>query len=197
MLNIVYKTNQDDESQKLLMENEIQEELVKFEKSSLLISLVFLQVLAEISADNNDKAYLLFKAFKLFFVQQEKRNMFEKNKIIDKINYYKELCKTLVSKNPKIPNMDTINDILCARKLSAENLNRHKDLIEIVMHVNREKTNEIYLLTSEIEILTKELRYWIYDYDKVKHCKELKKIKDSIIIEILETNIETELGHKK
>jgi len=176
MKNLLYKVDNTDDSQKLIFGQEIEEELIKFEKNSLLISLVILQVLSEISNESNDKAYLLFKAFKMYFTQQEKRNIFEKNKILDKVNYYRELTNTLISKHPKIPTLETINNILFAKKLSVENLNNHKELVENLLFVNNQKTDEIYLLTSEIEILSKELRYWIHDYDHIKHSKDLKVI---------------------
>ena len=156
MKNLLYKVDNTDDSQKLIFGQEIEEELIKFEKNSLLISLVILQVLSEISNESNDKAYLLFKAFKMYFTQQEKRNIFEKNKILDKVNYYRELTNTLISKHPKIPTLETINNILFAKKLSVENLNNHKELVENLLFVNNQKTDEIYLLTSEIEILSKE-----------------------------------------
>ena len=171
MIEKVYGGNEN-----IILEKEMETEMAKFEKNALLISLVFLQVLAEISSENKDKAYLLFKAFKLYFVQQEKRNSFEKNRILDKIDFYRDLCKTLVSRNPKIPSLETINNILFAKNVSLENLNNHKQLIENVLFLVKEKTEEVYLLTSEIEILNKELQYWIFDYKNVRHSKELRVI---------------------
>ena len=40
--------------------------------------------------------------------------------------------------------------------------------------MNNEKREEIYLLTSQINTLEKELRLWIYDFDKIKLNNDLR-----------------------
>jgi len=152
-----------------------QNDFQKFKNKSLIISLIFMNMLSEISTENKDKASLLYRAFKEYFVLIETNHTIEKQKILQKINFYKELCKTVLSqKQDSLGNIDSINDVLFANTITETNLNNHKDLIKKLLKVLQEKNEEVYLLTSETEIMRKEVNFWIYDYDAMKHDKAFR-----------------------
>ena len=101
----------------------------------------------------------------------------------EKIQYYKQLCKTIVHlKNNQLNiKIEEINEILFTNRLtkgikifSSENLDNHKGLIHDLLNLNSEKREEIYLIEAQKEILEKELKFWVYDFDKIKLSTELR-----------------------
>lgn len=152
------------------------------ERKFIVLFLIFIQILSEISLECKERAILLYKFFKIYFVEQEKKWISAINKMKDKIKYYKELCKTIMQmKNHQIEKIEEINDILFNNKLSKgkqlyyiDNLNNHKNLIQSLLKLNSEKREEIYLITSQKDILEKELNLWIYDYNKIKVNTEIR-----------------------
>jgi len=109
---------------------------------------------------------------------KDRHEVHEHDKNVRKINFYKELCVTILAqKHHHITDIESIYTILFTKRLNEKNLKDHKDLISNLLHVLQEKNEEIYLLKSENEILNKELNYWIYGYDKLKHNKELRVTK--------------------
>ena len=116
----------------------------------------------------------------------------------EKILYYKELAKTIIQqKNKHLDKIETINDVLFANKLSNQNLQDHKKLIQDLLYIINEKRDQIYLLTSENEILNKELNFWIYDFEKLKlDVKTREKVKE-LNINRITANVFDELSHKK
>ena len=40
--------------------------------------------------------------------------------------------------------------------------------------MNTETKEELYLISSHMEILEKEIRFWIYDFDKLKLSNDIR-----------------------
>ena len=152
-------------------------EVESYKKKSLLCALIFLQVLSEIGKDDRDKAILLYKAFKYYFVVKDSYEVYEQEKNLKKINFYKTLCKTLLGEeNTEIADIDTINDILFSFKVDKANLNHHKKLIGDLLHIIQEKNKKIYSLATENELLNKDIRFWVHGYDQLKVDKIIRVI---------------------
>lgn len=134
----------------------------------------------------------------MYFIEQEKKWIYTINKVKQKITYYKELCKSIIAQeNKHIKKIEDINDTLFSNRITKENLNNHKKLITDLLAVVNEKRDQIYLVNSEKEIMEKECRFWITDFDKLKLCKfSREKIKE-VDIEKLKKNIFEEFSHKK
>jgi hypothetical protein len=65
------------------------------------------------------------------------------------------------------------------------------------LNIVNEKRDQIYLLTSEKEILEKELNFWIYDFDKLKlNTRFREKIKELNLQQIVK-NVSEEMSHKQ
>lgn len=134
----------------------------------------------------------------MFFAEQERKWANLTYKIKEKIGYYKELCKTLIeTKNNDNTKVDKINDILFSRRVTEQNLNDHKELIYNLIHLLNEKRDNTYLLKSDIDILNKELNYFVFGFDKIKLDPKIRdKIKEIDPQELLK-NINEELAHKQ
>jgi hypothetical protein len=131
-------------------------------------------------------------------VEQEKKWIMVIKKLIDKINYFKELCKSIIQQKSKhLSKVESINDTLFAKRVTAENLENHKKLIHELLNVINEKRDQIYLLKSEKEILEKELKFWIFDFDKIKICPQIRDSMKQLQLEKLVKNIYEEFSHKK
>jgi len=155
-------------------------------------------LLSEIGAECKEKAILLYRVFKMFFAEQEKKWANITFKIKEKIGYYKDLCRTLIdNKNSDNTKIEKINDILFSRKLSEDNLNDHKTLIYSLINLLNEKRDYTYLLKSDIEIMNKELNLFIFGFDKIKLDAKIRdKIKEIDVQQLL-TNINEEMSHKQ
>jgi len=140
---------------------------------------------------------LLYKIFKLFFVEQERKWTIVVSKLKEKITYFKELSKTIIQQKHKhLEKIEKINDILFSKKLSIENLNDHKSLIKDLLHIVNEKRDEIYLINSERDILKREINFWIYDFENLKLDKRIReKLKDLKLPQMVK-NINEEMSHK-
>jgi len=142
---------------------------LKETKQSFILSLIFIQLISEISKEQKERGELLFRIFRIFMWKEEEKLVREKNDYLDKILYYRELCKNILSSKFKDDfHIEQINDILFTNVLTSENLKNHKSLINSILKVNQENINEIYLLKSENDMLRKELKFWIYDYENIK-----------------------------
>ncbi len=116
----------------------------------------------------------------------------------EKIHYYKELAKTVIQqKNKHLAKIEAINDCLFANKLSMQNLQNHKNLIKDLLNVVNEKRDQIYLLMSENEILTKELNFWVYDFDKLKLDNDIREKMKELNIPKMVQNVNDEMSHKQ
>lgn len=168
------------------------------ERKFIILFLIFIQILSEVSSECKERGILLYKFFKIYFVEQENKWIIAINKMKEKVKYYKELCKTIMQmKNQQIDKIEEINDILFTNKLSKENLNNHKILIHNLLKMNNEKREEIYLVSSQKEILEKELRFWVYDFDRIKLNTEIRNRMKEINLPKLVNNIHDELSHKR
>lgn len=145
-----------------------------------------------------ERAVLLYKVFKLYFVEQEKKWIYIINQMKRKIFYYKELCKNVIQqKNNHLSKIEKINDVLFANKLSHENLENHKSLIHDLLNIINEKRDQIYLLNSEKEILTNELKFWVYDFERIKLDSKVREKIKQLEIEKLIKNVSEEFYHKQ
>jgi hypothetical protein len=92
------------------------------ERKFIILFLIFIQIISEISSECKERGILLYKFFKIYFVEQEKKWTIAINKMKEKVKYYKELCKTIMQmKNQQIDKIEEINDILFTNKLSKGN----------------------------------------------------------------------------
>jgi hypothetical protein len=58
--------------------------------------------------------------------------------------------------------------------MSKENLTFHKNIIHQLLQENNKKKDEFHLLMSEYEILEKEAKLWIYEFDSIKINPEIR-----------------------
>jgi len=116
----------------------------------------------------------------------------------EKVNYFKELSKTVIQqKNKHLQKIEKINDILFANKLSMQNLQDHKLLINDLLGVINEKRDQIYILSSEKEIMEKELNFWIYDFDRLKVNERYREKAKELNIQSIVKNLNEEMSHKQ
>jgi hypothetical protein len=159
---------------------------------------VFIQVLADISVEYKERAVLIYKFFKLYFVEQEKKWTVAVDKMKEKVKYYKDLCKTVIhQKNKYLDRIELINDILFSNKVTFENLQDHKKLIQDLLGIINEKREEIYLLKSKSEIFEKELNFWVYDFDTIKLNKQIREEFAKCKTDVMSKNVDEEMKHKK
>lgn len=143
---------------------------------------------------------MLYSVFKRFFAEQERKWANLTFKIKQKISYYKDLCKTLVAnkstgESNKI--LDQINDILFSKKVSEENLNEHKNLIYNLISLLNEKRDYTYLLKTDIQIMQKELNFFIYGFDKIKLDDKIREKFKEVDVQQLVANVSEEMSHKQ
>ena len=55
-----------------------------------------------------------------------------------------------------------------------ENLTFHKNIIHQLLQENNKKKDEFHLLMSEYEILEKEAKLWIHEFDSIKINPEIR-----------------------
>ena len=80
---------------------------------------VFLQILSDISIQCKERAILLYKIFKLYFVEHEKKWIAVIHRLKNKIKHYKDLCEVIVANKFKnVDKIDEINKVLLNRHLS-------------------------------------------------------------------------------
>jgi hypothetical protein len=155
--------------------------------------------LSEVFSECKEKAILLYKIFKFYFIELEKKWT---NKILNlkqKINYYKEFCKNILqSKNKDSSFFDSnfINEVIFSHNLDNENLNNHKKLVQQLIQVTNEKRDEIFLLKTKKKILKDELRLWVYDYETLKLNKSLREKINEINLQDIIQNVNDEMFHK-
>ncbi len=92
--------------------------------------------------------------------------------------------------------LEKINSILISSKITEENLNNHKNLIQSLLIVINEKREEIIKMNCKVESAEKELKFWIYDFDNIKENKKIREDISKIQVDILSNNINQELKHK-
>ena len=116
----------------------------------------------------------------MFFAEQERKWANLTVKIKEKVDYYKDLCKTILdNKNKKESKLDRLKEILMQNKLTETNLNNHKTIIYNFIDLLKEKRDDIYLRKADVEIMTKELNLFVHGFDILKLDKNIRdKIKE-------------------
>lgn len=141
---------------------------------------------------------MLYKFFKLYFVEQEKKWINVVYKTKEKIKYYKDLCRMIFQAREKNLNiLEKLNDILVSNKMTEENLNNHKTIIKALLTVINQKREEMFIMNSKVEIAEKELNFWIYDFEKIKANRKLREEISKINVDKLLNNLKEEVKHKK
>lgn len=167
-------------------------------KYSLLLYCVIVYIISELSTISKERSILLYKAFKLYFIEQEKKNFSLKEKLLRKIKYYKNFIDFILNHNKTyFYDLDKVNDILLSTKVNKKNLAHHKEIIKVLFKLVNEQREKMYLLENDISNMEKELKTWIYDWDRVKRAKIFKDKLKELDIHKIAKNIQTELGHKK
>ena len=116
----------------------------------------------------------------------------------EKINYFKELSKTVIlNKTQNISQIEKINDVLFVNKITYKNLQDHKAIIYDLLNVINEKKDQIYLITTEKELLEKDLNFWVYGFDSLKVNKRIREKLKELNMEQMAKNINEEMSHKK
>lgn len=78
-----------------------------------------MQVLSDISKECKERAILLYKTFKLYFVETEKRWIEISKRLKDKITKYREISEiVLKQKYRNIEKIDEINSILLGKNIN-------------------------------------------------------------------------------
>jgi len=151
------------------LEKDNKEKAERRNKFSILY-LIFIQIMGEIAVEYKERAILLYKFFKVYFVEQEKKWLTIIQNMQNKIDMYKETCKTFVNKNSAeiVSNNDGVEKILNSSHLTEENLNNHKSLIKNLLNAINEKRNKIYHLEDDLKLLQKETYFFVYEFDKIK-----------------------------
>lgn len=195
----------------ILMKSRIKQEVVK-EKlitddldklsnqrmKSLTYYLIFFQILSEFSSECKERAYLLYTFFKVYFAEQETKFSKVIQKLYDKIKFYKDLCKLIVQQKHKhLDKIEEISDILLTQKVSFNNLNNHKKLIQDLLNIINEKREEIYVLNSDISILKRELKLFILDFDTLKLNEHSRKALKALDRKKIMKNVHEEMKYKK
>lgn len=145
-------------------------------KNQLVIFTVFLQILSEISITSKERATLLYKVFKKYFIETEKKTLLEKEKLTRKLEYYRRFIQFILDKEKSyFTDIDAINDILSSYKLSKANLTNHKKITKTLFKLLNKQREKIYLLQADVEIKEKELNTYIYDWSNIKHDKNVRK----------------------
>lgn len=149
-------------------------------------------------AECKEKAILLYKVLKMFFAEQERKWANLTYKIKEKVDYYKDLCKTVLETKEKRENkLEKLNDILFQKNLTETNLNNHKTIIYNFIDLLNEKREDIYLHKSNMEIMTRELNLFVHGFDIIKLDKNIREKIREIDWVNLYNNISKELSHKQ
>lgn len=101
------------------------------------------------------------------------------------------------NKDNNINLLQKLNDVLVSTKMTEENLNEHKLMIQTLLNVINKKREEIFIMNSKVEIAEKELKFWIYDFDKLKTNKKIREELAKIQVDKLKHNLNEELKHKR
>jgi len=168
-------------------------------KRKFYLYTAFLYLLSEIAIENKEKSVLLYKIFKSYYAEIETKWVKGMTKkLTEKIEYYREFCMRIIAmKSTDISSIEKIQDVMLSHKLTKESLEAHKHIIAQLLNEINSKKEQIYLFTSENEILKKELRFFLWDYESLKLSKEFREnMKNIQINKIIET-IQSELGERK
>lgn len=101
------------------------------------------------------------------------------------------------NKEKNIDILERLKDIIVSTKLTETNLTNHKNIIHSLINLINQKREDIYMMNSKVEIMEKELKFWIYDFDKIKTNKKLRDEMAKIQVETILNNLNDELKHKR
>ena len=132
--------------------------------------------MSDIGRENKEKAQMIYKFFKYYFCEKEKERERENSAIQDRIQVYKEFIKNVIHPSIKDEKIDDINDILFRNNLTHENLMNHKKSINFLMGLLNDQREKNYMMHTDYEILSREMNFWITDFDTFKVNKELRVI---------------------
>ena len=179
------------------IKKENEENYFKSSKKYLILFIIFLQELSDISKEFKEKAILLYKLFVHFLAEQDKKWIYVINKIKERVNIYKNLSKTILSqKNNNLQNIEDLTTILFSNKISKENLQNHKNIINQLIKIVNEKREEVYQLEAKVSILEHELNFWIEDFNDLKLDQNLRIKKQNLNLEEMRQNIIDEFKFK-
>ena len=84
---------------------------------------MFLQIISEISSECKERGILIYKFFKIYFVEQEKKWITVLNRMKQKIKFYKDLCGIVIQqKNIHLDKIEKINEVLFTNSLTSGKL---------------------------------------------------------------------------
>ena len=104
---------------------------------------------------------------------------------------------TIQNKDSDVSFLQKLNEVLVSTKMTEENLNNHKLIIQTLINVTNKKREEIFIMNSKVEIAEKELKFWIYDFDKIKTNKKIREELAKVHVDKLRNNLNEELKHKR
>ena len=73
---------------------------------------------------------------------------------------------------------------------------KHKKLIKDLLNITTEKREEVYLLTSKMEILKRECNFWIYDFENIRKNKEIRERFSKLDTQEIARTVYDEMSHK-
>lgn len=166
-------------------------------KKLLILFLILTQCLSETLNESKERAVLLFKVFKMYFVELNKKLMNVIDHFKAKNEYYRELCRGIIKeRTPDLINIDLISSTLLNTDVSVDNLQKHKDAINALLsNVKRYQDNYINI-KSQMGIETSFCRKWIYGYDKLKNSYNLHQAINTIGIAAIADFIFNEVKSK-
>ena len=81
-------------------------------------------MLSDISEDCKERAVVLFKFFKVYFIEQEKKWILLFKKMKEKMKYYRDFCKLVIQQKTKNLNIvESINEVLFSNLVTVGKLN--------------------------------------------------------------------------
>jgi hypothetical protein len=104
---------------------------------------------------------------------------------------------TVQNKDSDVSFLQKLNEVLVSTKMTQENLNNHKLMIQTLINVTNKIREEIFIMNSKVEIAEKELKFWIYDFDKIKTNKKIREELAKVHVDKLRNNLNEELKHKR
>jgi len=117
--NNIYQNHLEYKKKKMEAEKE-EKEIAEAKNRFLIIYLIFIQMLGEIHMECKERAVLLYKIFKLYFAEQEKKWVREIVKMKEQINIYKDICKSFISKkSDAMDQVEDINDVMFAARVTS------------------------------------------------------------------------------
>jgi len=174
-------------------------ELEDSRRRTLIIYATFIQLISEVSMYSRERGVLLYKVLKFYFIEQERKNLLEREKLNKKIHYHKRFLDFILNEKDCVyfEDVDKINDVMSSQRVSQKTLTDHKTIVKTLFkHLNAQR-EQIYVLQSEVEIRDKELNTWIYDWQKLRRNPNFRRKLETLDISGIISEVHTEMSHKK